>query len=272
VTRSSTAPAPPAPRPPAPVVHAHSGKRPVLLLVVLLALLGGGGALFGAVVGGGPASSGVVTPSPASQTKLPVPGAPAQPIAASDAAVMGLVPAGGRAAPGFTLTDSRGAPVALASLDRGRSVVLTFMDDRCELMCPVLTGELAAAAGDLGSDAGRVQFVVVDLNPAAGGAARIGRYLAGQGRPLASLPHFTFLTGSPAALRRVWADYGIQSGVSPTGTFYTNETMWFIAPGGELRYQATPFANERPNGTWWLPAATAKQWERGIAHYATASL
>ena len=258
--------------PPARGIRAPSGKRPVLLFVVLLVVLGVGGALFGAAVGSGSASSGVLTPSAASQTRLPVQGAPANQIPTTNAALMGLAPAGGRPAYDFVLTDQRGAPVSLASLDRTHAVVLTFMDDRCQQLCPVLTSELAGADRLLGARAESVRLVVVDLDPSPGGPARIAQFLSGQGRPLAALPNFWFLTGTAASLRHVWSQYGIQSGVAPDGVTYTNESMWFVAPGGSLQYQASPFANERTNGTWWLPAPTVNQWARGIAQYATSTL
>lgn len=43
------------------------------------------------------------------------------------------------------------------------------------------------------------------------------------------------------------------------------------APGGAERYEATPYANMRPNGAGWLPAITISQWGRGIAQFAEAA-
>ena len=44
--------------------------------------------------------------------------------------------------------------------------------------------------------------------------------------------------------------------------------MEFIDPRGDLRYRATPFADESTTGTFSLPAASIARWGQGIATYA----
>jgi cytochrome oxidase Cu insertion factor (SCO1/SenC/PrrC family) len=260
-----TRPAPP----PASRSQARSGRRPLYLLLLLLLALGLGGGLFGLAVGGSPGA--VDVPQPANPSPPRVAG-PTAPVAASNAQLMGLTTVTNQAAADFTLSDQHGRAVSLSALDRHDAVVIAFMDDRCQQACPVITRELVSAERLLGANAGRVQLVAVDLDLGAGAPTRVASYLAGPGRALASSPDFHFLTGPAATVRSVWRHYGIQVGTSPTGILYHNEAMWFVAPGGQLRYQATPYANERPDGTWWLPASTTQQWARGIAQYASASL
>ncbi|MGH9089487.1 MAG: hypothetical protein ACRDYZ_15500 [Acidimicrobiales bacterium] len=83
-----------------------------------------------------------------------------------------------------------------------------------------------------------------------------------------AVPHFYFLTGARQALKKVWSDYGITVQIVHIGTLIHSDAMYFIAPGGAERYQVTPFANERTNGTGSLPAATVARWGKGIAAYA----
>jgi hypothetical protein len=44
--------------------------------------------------------------------------------------------------------------------------------------------------------------------------------------------------------------------------------MAFIDSQGDLRYRATPFADESTTGTFSLPASSIDRWGQGIASYA----
>lgn len=247
--------------------QADSGRRPLTLITVLVVGLGLGGGLFGVALSG--LGQPINPPQSLTKVTVPVPGASASPVPASDAQAMGLVPLGGKPAPGFTLTDQSNQPTSLASLDRGRGVVLTFVSHDCNVTCPVIVRELAGAQKALA--AAGVRIVLVDANAAGSSPAAARSFLAGPGAALGASGDVTFLTGSGPALRSVWSSYGIQTGLGPGGTPYHSEGMWFLAPGGAMIDQATPYANEQPNGVGTLPAAAVAQWSQGIVRYAAAA-
>lgn len=207
----------------------------------------------------------------ASNITVPVPGASSKPLPATAAEVMGLTPMKGRAAPGFTLTDQHGKTVSLAQLAAGHAVVLTFFDDRCIDVCPIVAQEIVSANAALGAAAARVDFVAVNVNPLHTSVAAVRQFGVEHG--LAKLPNWYFLTGGVSSLERVWSDYKVTVQVSQKNkaVLHTNQ-MYFLSPGGKMLYQATPFADERPNGTGFLPAPTMAKWSHGIAKYARAAL
>jgi|GEM_PF-6745932 len=251
------------PSPPRPA--AHSGRKATFMMASAILVLAGFGAVLGAESGGG-------QPSPAQlrQGSAPLPDAPTRLIPASNAALMGLVKLHGERAPGFSFVDQTGARVSLSQLDAGRAVVLSFIDDRGTAVAPVLAQELLAAAHDLGAFSAKVQFAAVNLNSAYSSPRWLEEFVVSHG--LGHL-HFTYLTGSPAALRSTWARYGVEVQVGATGAAVSHsEAMYFISPGGAMRYEATPYANVASNGVGSLPAATIAQWGRGIAQYAKAAL
>ena len=245
-----------------------SSRRAVIVMTGLLLLMIGGGMIAGAVMRAG--SGGGVTPQKlAQQTEAPPSGQADKPVAATNAELMGLEKLSAAHAPGFTLTDQNGHRISLSQLDRNHAVVLSFMDDRCTDICPLVAQEIADAYRNLGPRAADVEFVAVNVNAAHNGGHWLRSFIATHGPELASVPTFHYVTGTPAALRTVWSDYHITVKVDPnTGNVYHSEGMYFIAPGGTSRYEATPFANLRKDGTGWLPTATITQWGQGIAQYA----
>ncbi len=252
--------------------HARPGstRKAAGFIIALVLVMLGGGALAAVLMKGG---GGPVTPQELSaRSEAPPTGAASQPLPASNRALMGLQPLTAAAAPGFTLTDQHGHAVSLDSLDRTHAVVLAFMDDRCTDICPIVGQEIADAYHDLGRRAAGVEFVAVNVNAAHNATYWLRSFIAEKAPALASVPTFHYLTGPPGTLRKVWASYHITVKVDPaTGKVYHSEGMYFIAPGGAKRYQATPFANLRKSGTGWLPPATITQWGRGIAQYAKAA-
>ena len=82
--------------------------------------------------------------------------------------------------------------------------------------------------------------------------------------------NWRMLTGPLASLDAVWRSYGVSISVDQkTGLEAHNDVMDFIDAKGELRFRATPFADESATGSVqpvsWLrsPAGVA-----GIATYA----
>lgn len=250
-----------------PTNRSGGTRRAIALVGGLLALMLAGGALTAVLSGN---TKGVTRQKLAAASVTPA-GVSDRSLPASLAAMMGLE-ASHRVAAGFTLTDQHGRSVQLSRLDRHHAVVLTFLDDRCTDSCPIVSHELVDAYHDLGSTAAKVDLVAVNVDAALTAPADLRRAIATSGHGIGEVPTFSFLTGSPGALRRTWAAWGITVQVGQHGTVYHSEAMYFIAPGGTVRYLATPYADLRPNGTGWLPSSTIRGWGRGIAHYARATL
>ena len=62
------------------------------------------------------------------------------------------------------------------------------------------------------------------------------------------------LTGPLATLNTVWKSYGVSISLDPkTGLEAHNDVMDFIDAHGDLRYRATPFADESSTGTLQPP-------------------
>ncbi len=107
-------------------------------------------------------------------------------------------------APTFELRDQEGRWRTLGQL-RGKVALLAFVDTQCTSICPLTTESMVRALRLLGPAALRVQLVGINANPLATRIADVAAYTEAhqmQGR-------WWFLTGSGAALARVWRAYGV---------------------------------------------------------------
>ena len=181
------------------------------------------------------------------------------------AAFMGLSRLGDRPAPSIRLVDQDRVAVSLAAM-RGKVVVLTFLDDRCSALCPVVEEELRGAAADLGRDARKVDFVGVNVDAALRSPADVLAYSSAYG--LFSIPSWFFLTGSSAELSATWRKYDITVEEGSRGTVAYTAAIYFVTPAGDEAYEVTPYANELANGTGALSESGIRRWAQGIAEYA----
>ncbi len=182
---------------------------------------------------------------------------------------MGLTDAGSKAAPPLPLSAGPDHPLSLTAF-AGKVIVVTFFDEPCDDICPVMTSEMATADAALGPLAGRVEFVTVDTDPLTVEQWPSSGQLFG-GRPAPS--NWTFASGTLQELNRAWMDYGITVDVyRSSGRVTHNDRMYFIDPSGRLRYLSTPFANETSSGRYTLPAGTVAQWGQAIAGVASGLL
>jgi cytochrome oxidase Cu insertion factor (SCO1/SenC/PrrC family) len=252
--------------------------RLILWIAGIAAFLGIGGAVVGhfvdgvAATGSTTATTGTIPPPLNPPARRPVttgpatvaPNAPGGPsLSGSLSSMMDLTSPPPVPATGFSLTDQRGSTVSLASL-RGKVVVLSFFNQTCDDICPVLAAELAAADADLGPAAAHVALVTVNTDPRATRPAT-GPAPAGEA-PVSGLSNFYELTGSLDQLDPVWKAYGITIDVQVrTGRIAHNDKLYFVDPRGRLRAAATPFANESTGGAFSLPAAAVARWGAGIA-------
>jgi cytochrome oxidase Cu insertion factor (SCO1/SenC/PrrC family) len=128
-------------------------------------------------------------------------------------------------APQFALTDQRGHAVSLDSL-RGHAVALTFLDPVCTSDCPLIAQEFRQTDQRLGSSAGQVDFVAVVANPIYRSASFTNAF--DRQESLDHLANWYFLTGSVAALQRVWNSYGVQVSALGAGAMVAHSDTAFV--------------------------------------------
>ena len=183
---------------------------------------------------------------------------------------MGLDPLPSKPAPDFTLADQHGHTVSLSSF-RGHPVVLEFMDPHCTDICPLVSQEFVDAYRDLGADGRRVAFLAINVNQYHRSTASMLAFSQEHG--LTTIPTWHFFTGPLPLLRSAWAHYGIYvHAPSPTADVIHSSYIFFIGPGGQERYLASPTDFRRANGTGYLPPATITEWGHGIAPVARSLL
>lgn len=116
----------------------------------------------------------------------------------------------GEAMTDFMLIDQRGAPVTLQAL-RGRVVVVTFVYSRCPLpdYCPRVVANLGRLRDRFADRLGRdLALLTVSFDPRYDTPEVLRAYAA---RYDADVPGWHFLTGTPEAIERVCAAFGIES-------------------------------------------------------------
>jgi protein SCO1/2 len=166
----------------------------------------------------------------------------------------------------FTLTDQDGRPTPVPARPP-RVVVVTFFNASCNDICPVVAAEIEQADADLGLAASEVEFVTVNTDPTAVAQSAEAPVLNKTG--LEGLSNWHMVTGPLTTLNAVWKAYAVSISVDKkTGLEAHNEVMAFIDNRGDLRYRATPFADESTSGTFGLSPAAIARWGRGIAIYA----
>jgi protein SCO1/2 len=179
---------------------------------------------------------------------------------------IGLRDIGTARAPGFTLKDQTGHKWSLTSA-KGKVVVLAFYDANCNDICPVLGAEIREARSLLGSNASKVDFIIVNANP--------NDLEVSPSPPALQVPDLLntsgvdFLTGSLSKMNDVWSHYGIsiRVGAHP-GDETHNDLAYFIDPTGRLRAQIDPFATENAFGVASLNAKELHRFALGISRVA----
>lgn len=134
----------------------------------------------------------------------------------------------------FTLTDQHGAPWQLSG-QHGKAVLLYFGYTNCPDICPATMVLFQDVVKQLGSDANRVRFVFITIDPDHDTPVQLGNYLT------AFDPTFVGLTGALAQLEPVYQSFGTyrtQTPATHTGDDhkFTHPTNIFgIDPHGRLR-------------------------------------
>jgi protein SCO1/2 len=146
------------------------------------------------------------------------------------------------AASDFRLTDQDGRTVSLSEL-RGKVVALTFLYAHCPDVCPLIAEQMRAAHRQLGATAREAAFVAVSVDPTGDTPTAIREFLR-QHRVEGVL---TYLHGSFAELRPVWAHYYVGSDAKvvnpaaaaaaapPRGAVDHTAIVYIIDPQGQIR-------------------------------------
>ena len=137
-----------------------------------------------------------------------------------------------RDAPDFTLTDGiTGEPITLSSL-RGNVVAMAFLYTHCPDVCPLTAAKFRAAQTQLVSDASRVRFIAVSVDPEGDTPAAVRAFSAAH--DLKDI--WRYLIGPRAALAAVWSAYGVGAFAAPTGpTVNHNDAIYIIDARGRER-------------------------------------
>jgi cytochrome oxidase Cu insertion factor (SCO1/SenC/PrrC family) len=128
-------------------------------------------------------------------------------------------------APAFDLVDQAGRTVSLADLT-GKTVALTFLDPVCTSDCPYIAQEFRQANSLLGADSSQVVFVAVVANPIYRATIFTDAFDRQEG--LEHMRNWLFLTGTVAALDRVWHGYGIEADVTPAGAMVAHSELAYL--------------------------------------------
>jgi len=137
-------------------------------------------------------------------------------------------------APNFALISQDGVPVALRDF-RGKVVAVTFIYTFCPDICPMLTAKMAEVQDDLGRDFGaKIAFISITVDPERDTPDVLKEYARAYG---ANFAGWTFLTGSPPAIRDVAHRYGVVVATAGDGSVDHTLLTSLIDPRGMLRVQ-----------------------------------
>jgi protein SCO1/2 len=136
-------------------------------------------------------------------------------------------------APPFTLTSQDAVPVALSDL-HGRVVAVTFIYTACPDICPMLTQKMVQIQDELGADFGaKVAFVSISLDPEHDTPEVLKDYAEFWG----AKPGWSFLTGSPDAVRDVTRRYGVFFAKKEDGSVDHTQLTSLVDAQGQMRVQ-----------------------------------
>lgn len=133
-------------------------------------------------------------------------------------------------APDFTLTDGLTGNALTLSTLRGSVVAMAFLYTRCPDVCPITAGQFRAAQKQLGSDASRVRFVAVSVDPDGDTPTAVRQFSAAH--DLSANWHY--LIGPRAQLQHVWGLYGVGAFAQSTDVSH-NDAIYLIDAKGRER-------------------------------------
>jgi protein SCO1/2 len=129
------------------------------------------------------------------------------------------------------LADHTGKPRRLEDW-RGKAVVLVFGFTHCPDVCPTTLADIALAMKELGSDAERVQVLMVSVDPERDTPQALAKYVT------AFDPRFVAMRGDLEATRKVAQEFKVYFEKRKQGESYTvdhSAQSYVIDPQGKLR-------------------------------------
>jgi cytochrome oxidase Cu insertion factor (SCO1/SenC/PrrC family) len=179
---------------------------------------------------------------------------------------MGLKDIGTAVAPTFSLTNQSGDRWSLKAA-KGKVVVLAFYNSICNDICPVLGAEIKKASTELGADAPKIEFVIVNTDPNHTHISLDSPALLVPG--LSNMPTLELLSGKVSTLNGVWSSYGVRVLVGAKRDEVShNNVLYFISQTGNLDAYASPFGTESKSGLYSLGASSLNLYARAIAETA----
>lgn len=130
--------------------------------------------------------------------------------------------------PSTEFRDQGGRPFKFEQL-RGNVVVVAFIYTRCTDACPLITQKFARLRADLG--AASYHYVEVSIDPAHDTVGALARYARRYG---ATGGGWSFITGSPAALAKLWRSAGVAVIDDGRGELIHNDRLLLVGPDGTL--------------------------------------
>lgn len=125
----------------------------------------------------------------------------------------------------FTLTDQAGKSTSLTDF-KGKYVLLFFGYTNCPNECPATMAILKQVRIDLGSQADKVQVIMISTDPARDTPEQMSTFVSKFD------PTFVGLTGTTVELQKVWQEYGVT--VLSSGETHSLY-VYLIDPDGKMR-------------------------------------
>jgi protein SCO1/2 len=139
-----------------------------------------------------------------------------------------------RSAPRTVLIDATGKPFDLATL-RGKVVIVSFIYTTCNGVCPLTTQALRRVQNSLQAAklwGSSVEFVSITLDPQRDTPEVLSRYARLLG---ADESAWHFMTGPPARVESVIADWGMWAKSNPAGTIDHPSRIFLLDRRGHER-------------------------------------
>jgi protein SCO1 len=129
--------------------------------------------------------------------------------------------------PDISVTNQYGKTLSLASL-KGKPLLVSFIHTSCKGVCELITAKMKSVANDLGESGTRVMMVSISTDPEDDGPAQLMAYAKKED---VADDGFVFLTGKPAALKKVLAVYGVNQSPGDNAMTHVLE-LFLIGPDG----------------------------------------
>jgi protein SCO1/2 len=153
-------------------------------------------------------------------------------------------------APDFRLIDQNGASMALLDF-RGKVVILTFLDSRCQDVCPLTALHLRLAYEQLKRsdvDVAGTVFLGINVNAAANTPEDVMAFTKEYG--LDRIPSWRFLTGRAEELEPVWKAYGITVFRQEAGEILHTSGVFLIDQRGQKRWYISASLDKNLAQAW----------------------